>query len=163
MPITTIVEKTKEIIHPWPNTYTFTKSLAERALQIHRGNIPLLILRPAIIIAANSEPYPGWVDAMTAASPLTLMFSMGLMNYVGGSKKVRSDLIPVDFVSNGIIICTANQARKDCLSIVHSASSHLNPQTWYSYMMTVLHYSKTHPFENTIKTPKLTLVTKKQQ
>ncbi len=47
-----ILENEANIIKPWPNTYTFTKNLAERALKKHRGDIPLLLLRPAIIICA---------------------------------------------------------------------------------------------------------------
>jgi len=47
-----MLKTTKSLIAPWPNTYTFTKNLAERALQKHRGNFPILVLRPAIIICA---------------------------------------------------------------------------------------------------------------
>lgn len=47
-----IEKNTKEYIGPWPNTYTFTKSLAERALIKHRDNFPVLVLRPAIIICS---------------------------------------------------------------------------------------------------------------
>jgi fatty acyl-CoA reductase len=32
LPIDLLLARTKQIISPWPNTYTFTKSLAERAL-----------------------------------------------------------------------------------------------------------------------------------
>jgi fatty acyl-CoA reductase len=107
-PIQTLIEKNNEIIAPWPNTYTFTKSLAERALEINRGKVPLVLLRPSIIIAANNEPYPGWIDAMTAASPITLMISLGLLRYANISKETRADHIPVDYVSNSIIISTAH-------------------------------------------------------
>ncbi len=61
-----LLAKEKEIITPWPNTYTYTKSLSERSLQKHRGNIPVCILRPAIIYAAYSEPLPGWTDSLAA-------------------------------------------------------------------------------------------------
>ena len=45
-----------------PNTYTYTKALAEQVLEIECGNVPLVIVRPSIVTAAEKEPYPGWID-----------------------------------------------------------------------------------------------------
>ena len=44
-----VTEQEKNIIGAYPNTYTFTKSLAERMLKKNRGNLPVVILRPSII------------------------------------------------------------------------------------------------------------------
>jgi fatty acyl-CoA reductase len=96
-----------KIIAPWPNTYTFTKSLSERSLVKHRENIPLMILRPSIIICSNNEPVPGWTDSLAAAGALTLTLGIGILRYFNTEKTTRGDLIPVDFVSNSIIIGTA--------------------------------------------------------
>lgn len=49
----TLKLKEEEILGKFPNSYTFTKNLAERALMKFRGNVPLLILRPAIVIATH--------------------------------------------------------------------------------------------------------------
>ena len=67
-----------------------------------------MILRPAVIIAANTEPFPGWIDAMTAASPMTLLFCSGLLRRAETDFNIRADLIPVDLVANGIIIGTVD-------------------------------------------------------
>jgi fatty acyl-CoA reductase len=45
-----------------PNTYTYTKALAEHLLMEECGGIPLAIVRPTIVTAAMKEPIPGWVD-----------------------------------------------------------------------------------------------------
>ena len=45
-----------------PNTYTYTKALAEHLLLEECGSIPLAIVRPTIVTAAMKEPIPGWVD-----------------------------------------------------------------------------------------------------
>lgn len=45
-----------------PNTYTYTKALAEHLLLEECGGIPLAIVRPTIVTAAMNEPIPGWVD-----------------------------------------------------------------------------------------------------
>ena len=45
-----------------PNTYTYTKALAEQVLEIECGKVPLTIVRPSIVAASANEPYPGWID-----------------------------------------------------------------------------------------------------
>ena len=95
------------MVVPWPNSYTLTKNLSERSLEKHRGNVPLLILRPAIIICAKDEPYQGWLDTLSAAGALTVLVGLGLAVYGDLPRTVRGDLIPVDMVSNSIIIGTA--------------------------------------------------------
>ena len=45
-----------------PNTYTFTKALAEKYLIENCAQIPIIIVRPSIVVAAWKEPFPGWVD-----------------------------------------------------------------------------------------------------
>ena len=41
-----------------PNTYTYTKALAEQLLIREAGDLPLAIFRPAIVVAAYQEPFP---------------------------------------------------------------------------------------------------------
>jgi fatty acyl-CoA reductase len=134
-----------DVIKPWPNTYTYTKSLSERSLIKHRGDIPLLILRPAIIICAENEPVAGWTDSLAAAGALTLVFGVGLIRYLNTNATVRGDLIPVDYVSNSIIIGTAAQASKNCYNIVHCNSTHSNPVTWAKYAEYCYNYLKFYP------------------
>jgi alcohol-forming fatty acyl-CoA reductase len=45
-----------------PNTYTLTKSMAEQIVNDYYGKLPVCIVRPSIVTAAISEPYPGWID-----------------------------------------------------------------------------------------------------
>lgn len=50
------------LVGRYPNTYTFTKALAEQILQRECGTVPLAIVRPSIVTAAIREPFPGWID-----------------------------------------------------------------------------------------------------
>ena len=43
----------------YPNTYTFTKSIAEHILEEVRGDVPVGVFRPSIVGAAMKEPCPG--------------------------------------------------------------------------------------------------------
>lgn len=53
---------TPNLIASRPNTYTFTKALAERMLQRERGSLPVAIVRPSIVLSSYREPVAGWVD-----------------------------------------------------------------------------------------------------
>ena len=47
---------TTELIGAWPNTYTFTKCIAEWMLLEEKGSIPCIIIRPSNVIATANEP-----------------------------------------------------------------------------------------------------------
>lgn len=55
-------EFTPNLIASRPNTYTFTKALAERMLQREKGSLPVAIVRPSIVLSSYREPVAGWVD-----------------------------------------------------------------------------------------------------
>lgn len=44
------------------NTYLFTKGLAENICKDFADRLPIIIYRPAIVLAAEAEPYSGWID-----------------------------------------------------------------------------------------------------
>ncbi len=56
--------KTKEVIGERPNTYTFTKAIAEQLVAQERGDLPISIVRPSIVVGSWKEPFPGWIDNM---------------------------------------------------------------------------------------------------
>jgi hypothetical protein len=100
----------KKLIGDFPNTYTYTKNLAEKNLIKNRGHVKVNLLRPAIIASAFKEPYPGWTDTMSAAGGLTVLGGLGLMEHIQGTGKTPLDVIPVDIVSNNILLTTAHTA-----------------------------------------------------
>ncbi len=54
--------RTKAVIGRHPNTYCFTKALAEQLVMTEAAGLPLAIVRPSIVVAAWKDPVPGWVD-----------------------------------------------------------------------------------------------------
>ena len=52
---------TNVIIGRKPNTYTFTKALAENILEREGTGLPLVIIRPSIVAASWMDPFPGEV------------------------------------------------------------------------------------------------------
>lgn len=68
----------KKILGKLPNTYTFTKNLAEKALSINQGNIKVSIVRPTIIASAHVYPFSGWTDTISAAGGLFTVCGVGI-------------------------------------------------------------------------------------
>ena len=56
------IDITRDIIGVFPNTYTFTKAMAENVITDHASDLPVAIMRPSIVVASIKEPIPGWVD-----------------------------------------------------------------------------------------------------
>lgn len=118
--------------------------MAERTLRkLKRLDMPVVLLRPSIIGASYKEPVPGWTDTFSAAGGLSLAGGTGIVNYVRGDGDNIADLVPVDYVANSILVSTAIEANKPKLTIVHSATSHTNPITWFKYMTWAFDYLKT--------------------
>jgi len=105
-----VAEQESAILGHYPNTYTFSKSLAERALKKNRGDLPVTIVRPSIIIANYDDPLQGWIDSMAASGGVILGVSVGVMHFVRSSPTAIIDFIPCDFVSNQILVQTAYTA-----------------------------------------------------
>ena len=50
----------KSILGVHPNTYTYTKRLAEILVRNEYENLPVCIVRPSIVTPSYIEPVPGW-------------------------------------------------------------------------------------------------------
>jgi len=87
-----------------PNTYTYTKHLAENLLMEEAGDsLPYIIVRPSIVGASWKEPFPGWIDNFNGPSGLFIACGMGLLRSMIGKPDAIADIVPVDIVSNVII------------------------------------------------------------
>ena len=153
MPVEEIELKEKDIIGKFPNTYTYTKNIGEKLLKKHRGDLPMVIIRPSIIGAAAYEPCQGWVDTISAATAVYLTGAIGMVRDLNGIVDYIGDQIPVDFCSNLIIAATADIINKNELIIYHSASSSRNPITWIQTIRYLWPYVSRNQFEKRILDP----------
>ncbi|XP_072948456.1 fatty acyl-CoA reductase wat-like [Epargyreus clarus] len=97
----------------WPNTYTFTKAVAEETVRTMAADLPVCVVRPAIVIGAYREPSPGWVDSnqVLGASGLVLGSILGMIHVIRGDTNNRMDFIPVDVVTNVLVAAGWDTAR----------------------------------------------------
>ena len=77
-------QRKKELVIGYPNTYTFTKSCAERVLQKRLKNSKkrLAILRPSIVLSAFREPMIGWTETLSAGQVIFYAMMAGLIKWL---------------------------------------------------------------------------------
>lgn len=131
-----VKDNEKKLIGSFPNTYTFTKNLAEKYIKKNLGNIKCVLVRPSIIASSLEQPFQGWTDSISAAGGLTVLGSVGILQNMHIPKPNPFDIIPVDIVSNQILVTTAfhgNENENTVLKIYHSTTSSQNPITMEGY------------------------------
>lgn len=62
-----------------PNTYTFSKGLAEQVVKDYSDRLPVVIYRPSIVVSSLDEPMPGWIDNFNGPTGLLLACGIGLL------------------------------------------------------------------------------------
>lgn len=128
----TLASLTPKLLGNRPNTYTYTKALAESLLVEERGSIPVAIVRPSIVTAAWREPFPGWVDNINGPTGLLLASGKGMLRTMLSDSKAIADLIPVDLVINLMVAVAWQTAttRPKNIPIYNCTSGTLNSIKW---------------------------------
>ena len=129
----------------WPDAYTYTKALGERALMETRGDVPISFVRPAIIEAALAEPTPGWIRGFRMADPVIISFARGILKEFPGVPEGVVDVIPVDLVVAAIIGVAARGPSPEGPSVVQSASGIRNPLRYRQLVTLVREWFVEHP------------------
>lgn len=62
-----------------PNTYTFTKGLAEQVVKEYSDRLPVVIYRPSIVVSSLDEPMPGWIDNFNGPTGLLIACGLGML------------------------------------------------------------------------------------
>ncbi len=115
--------------HGWVDPYPFTKSLGEQLLVRDRGDVPLAIVRPAIIESTFTEPVPGWIEGLRMGNPLIVAMGKGKLPEFGGREENILDLVPCDMVANAILAAIPPRGAFDRCDVYQIASSSRNPLT----------------------------------
>jgi len=166
MPGAQIVSETPALLGNFPNTYTLSKNLSEKALLSSRGSIPVAIVRPSIIGCAETEPLPGWIDAVSAAAALYLCAGTGLVSCIHGSVHVVGDQVPVDYVVDSLLIAAASAAADGPnreAKVFMCGSSQFNPVTWGESARCVIDYFRNRPPPRQVRRPEFEMFKHKYQ
>lgn len=127
----------------WPDAYSFTKALAEIAVQERRDTLPITILRPSIIEGALAEPLPGWVRGFRMADPIILAYGRGSLPEFPGIPDAIADVVPVDIVVNAILAAVAADPPE---RVLHVTTGSRNPLLTRDLVRHVHDYFHEHPY-----------------
>ena len=65
-----------KLLEKMPNTYVFTKKLSETLVQQAANTLPVTIVRPAIILSSEKDPFP------VSNNKLIFIYLFGLVHYL---------------------------------------------------------------------------------
>ncbi len=131
----------------WPDVYTFTKAMGERAVEelAAERELALSIVRPSIIESAYQHPFPGWIDGFKMADPIIRAYGLGQIPEFPGIAEGIVDIIPVDFVVNAILAAAAFPPEPAKPNYFHVSSGTRNPLRYHELYRTVRGYFEAHP------------------
>nr|XP_050868792.1 fatty acyl-CoA reductase wat-like isoform X2 [Vespula vulgaris] len=144
---------TPQLIGTYPNTYVFTKSMAEIVVKKHVDSIPIGIFRPAIVVPTYREPVPGWIDNLYGPVGITISVLMGLMRVYYCDGSIKANLVPADLTVNGLIVSAwdiANNRRSKEDFPIYNYVSNDNPITYNRFIEMMLKYGKLIPFKKAV-------------
>ncbi|KAM3324966.1 fatty acyl-CoA reductase 2, chloroplastic [Capsicum chacoense] len=137
-------------LYGWQDTYTFTKAIGEMLINSMRDEIPILILRPSIIISSYKEPFPGWIQGFRTIDPLIYFYQKGDLPCILGDPNGLVDLVPVDMVVNATMAAIAKYGylQNPELNIYHLTSTFTNPVSFSQIFDYFYDFFKLFPFVN---------------
>ncbi|KAF6206838.1 hypothetical protein GE061_018074 [Apolygus lucorum] len=139
---------TPKIEGEWPNTYAFTKAVAEDAIKKYAIGLPASVFRPAIIVATVRDPIPGWIDNLYGPTGVVAGCGAGLIRVLRVELSACSRMVPADLCVNGILASaykTSLNGPTNDIPIFNFAIVKENPQTAHDFMKRTLDVGYTMP------------------
>ncbi|XP_037036763.1 fatty acyl-CoA reductase wat-like isoform X2 [Bradysia coprophila] len=100
---TALVAFRDKIIHPWPNTYTFTKAITELMVRKYEKHFKITVIKPSIVTATFREPIPGWASNFSGANGVFAGIVGGVLRCFKIQKDIAIDMVYGDYVVNGAL------------------------------------------------------------
>ncbi|XP_017147109.1 putative fatty acyl-CoA reductase CG5065 isoform X2 [Drosophila miranda] len=151
MDVKTLDTITPDLLKPHPNTYTYSKRLAEILVRDHYESMPVIIARPSIVTPAVAEPLPGWVDNMNGPTGVLIGAGKGVIRSMICNGELRSEVIPVDIAINGLILLPYHNSfvekRSLQIPVYNLTVDDAKKRTWKWIMDVGRDLGKKYPFE----------------
>ncbi|XP_008549791.1 fatty acyl-CoA reductase wat [Microplitis demolitor] len=144
-----------KLLEKWPNTYTYTKALAENVVREKSQDLPIGIFRPAIIISCADDPLPGWIDNYYGPMGVAAAAAVGFLRSIRINRDVYANMVPVDYTVNAILasawdVATQPDKRGENMLIYNYISTVENPITWGFYIDNCLTYGRDFPLKQSV-------------
>ncbi|KAJ7412746.1 hypothetical protein BTVI_45408 [Pitangus sulphuratus] len=155
---------TPKLLGNRPNTYIYTKALAESVVQQEASKLNIAIIRPSIVGASWKEPFPGWIDNFNGPSGIFIAAGKGILRTMRATNDAVADLIPVDVVINATLAAAwySGVHRPKKLMVYNCTTGGTNAFHWseVEYHMNMIY--KINPLENAVRIPDFKLVDQSQ-
>uniref|UniRef100_A0A3B3QT55 Fatty acyl-CoA reductase n=1 Tax=Paramormyrops kingsleyae TaxID=1676925 RepID=A0A3B3QT55_9TELE len=149
---------TPKLIGDRPNTYTYTKALAEYLVQQESGSLNVAIIRPSIVGASWQEPFPGWIDNFNGPSGIFIAAGKGILRTMRASNDAVADLVPVDVVINATLAAAwFSGSQPKSLLVYNCTTGGINPFHWGEVEYHVISTFKRKPLEQAFRRPHVNL------
>ncbi|XP_072757566.1 putative fatty acyl-CoA reductase CG5065 isoform X2 [Anoplolepis gracilipes] len=162
LPENVIEEYLDKIASSWPNTYTFTKAIAETLFREESGDLPIGIFRPAIVMPTAREPIVGWGENLYGPVGSTLSILLGFTRIQWCDPNIPANLVPVDFTVNALIASAwdvSNQCRRGKDMLIYNYIS-ANALTWIEYINKILYINQKYPLKDSMWFPFIILISR---
>ncbi|XP_028039281.1 fatty acyl-CoA reductase wat-like [Bombyx mandarina] len=123
-----------------PNTYCFTKAVAEEAVRRYGEGLPICILRPSIVVSTYEEPVRGWTDSVYGPTGLVVGIGTGVLRTMYMDLEKVADMVPVDYTVNAILVSAWHTAKNfkenqtSHIPIYNYVSGAQNPIKWGEFI-----------------------------
>jgi long-chain acyl-CoA synthetase len=107
------------------NTYEHSKFDAEMAIAQVAEGLPLVIARPSIIVGDSRS---GWTSAFNVIYWPMRAFSRGLMDEVVIDPYEVSDIVPIDYVGDGLLALLDHEEVRGTVALVAGAAAPTNAE-----------------------------------
>lgn len=156
----TLKTLTAKYMGAMPNTYTFSKRLAEQVIGDYSESLPCVIIRPSIVIATSHDPVEGWIDNFNGPIGMLVGGGKGILRVVCANKNVISDFMPVDALVKAIIIIAWKRGIKikdNVIDVYNCSSSQMKPMNIHNIVQIGLDLTRDVPLDNIIWKPQTTI------
>ncbi|KAL7304301.1 hypothetical protein TKK_0003102 [Trichogramma kaykai] len=167
----TIDDHTLRILTPkfmgsFPNTYTFTKRLAEACVAEYAGILPIVVFRPSIVISSMAEPVPGWLDNFNGPVGMMVGGGKGVLRVTYFEKHNSADFIPVDIAIKAMITATWKRGIRTITSdpridVYNCSSADIKSISMAEIAQMGISFTEKIPLEDIIWIPSITIATNK--
>ncbi|KAF5279405.1 hypothetical protein FQA39_LY05515 [Lamprigera yunnana] len=129
-------EITPSILGKWPNTYAFTKSVAEDCVKRMGNKLPIVVIRPSIVLSTAEDPLRGWADRPVGVSLVMINIMLGVIHTFQCNFEIVADVVPADYVVNCLLAAAmkVSQERKNhnfgYIPVYNCVTSTQNPVVW---------------------------------
>ncbi|VVC98170.1 unnamed protein product [Leptidea sinapis] len=130
----TLNSLTPKYLGELPNTYVFTKQLAEHVVYEQKGKMPIVIMRPSIVISSIEEPAPGWIENLNGPVGILLASGKGILRSVYTDPDLVADYMPVDiaikiFIAGGWLRGSKKLEPTDDIEVYNCSAGNIKTMT----------------------------------